>query len=638
MKKTFQQIVSKFWYILLCTIVVSCSNSDSPIVEPSPEPTPEPEPVAQNYRLKDGVYEIKGDNLNYIVEAIEGTTLVLSNSYPSDKVPVVGEIVFVYPNAEKLPFGFLGKVSEINQSGGNYNLVTKQVALDEAFSYLSVNETIDMELYAEGEELAESRAAYENINGYQCLSQNIKNTIELSKHVEVEVAGKIIYGLRMNADAQINDSTNKKFIRIEFSEYKSFDSDIHFTTKADGDWVWKDKGKLKEIFNKPIFIAKIPAGVASFFASPNIDVNLAAKFEAALNLGIGSEISIENSLAIVYDNGAWRLEHNKKNGGDPVLSFLPSAEMSIEGSAFAGVHIKPNICLFNRSDMSIALECALGPKVSAELSYDSAKDKSLYDALKDDKASLALSLIAEATASANIFSLGLKWTAPLLDVNLWTIAERYVFPDFTDCTIEKVEEGKHNVASTTLKRDILFNTPVGIAAFDEENSIMFETKPKTYRLEKDFEKLNPLELKFENTDENNKYSIWSYVKWGEEYVKCERLDPDIIGLWCQDEGWFPGGGHVEFRDGTIHYYNKKDGVWNNYYTRPWLWSKDEDDELWILDDGDFELDEVWQVQKLTADSLVLLDLTELGTPYWEENVVRFHRINNLSECTVEHEE
>lgn len=149
MKKTFQQIVSKFWYILLCTVVVSCSNSDSPTIEPLPEPNPDPEPVVQNYRLKDGVNEIKGGNLNYVVEAIEGTTLVLSNSYPSDEVPVVGEIVFVYPNAEKLPFGFLGRVSEISQSGGNYNLKTEQVALDEAFSYLSVNESVDMELYAE---------------------------------------------------------------------------------------------------------------------------------------------------------------------------------------------------------------------------------------------------------------------------------------------------------------------------------------------------------------------------------------------------------------------------------------------------------------------------------------------------------
>jgi len=134
--KTFQQIASKLWYILLCTLVISCGDSaESPDVPPVTPPTA-PKPVLQDYRLKDGVNEIKGGNFNYIVEAIEGTTLVLSNSYPADKVPVVGEIVFVNPNAEKLPFGFLGKVRKINQSGGNYNLVTEQVALDEAFLFV----------------------------------------------------------------------------------------------------------------------------------------------------------------------------------------------------------------------------------------------------------------------------------------------------------------------------------------------------------------------------------------------------------------------------------------------------------------------------------------------------------------------
>jgi len=121
------------------------------------------------------------------------------------------------------------------------------------------------------------------------------------------------------------------------------------------------------------------------------------------------------------------------------------------------------------------------------------------------------------------------------------------------------------------------------------------------------------------------------------YIKCERLDPDIIGLWCRDEGWFSSD-HVEFREKSIHYYEQTFGIWENYYYRPWFWNEEEDEDddiLWIFDD-DYEWDETWKVLKLTADSLVLLDLTEAGTPYWEENIVRFHRINNHSECTVEH--
>lgn len=640
MKKTFQQIVSKFWYILLCTIVVSCSNSDSPTVDPSPEPTPEPEPVVQNYRLKDGVNEIKGSNLDYIVEANEGTTLVLSNNYPSDEVPVVGEIVFVYPNAEKLPFGFLGKVSEINQSGGNYNLVTEQVTLDEAFSYLSVNETIDMELYAEGEEIAESRAFFENINGYQCKSQEISGKLKLyDDALSLEVVGKVTCGIRRNTSILVNDTTDINSTMVTFCFYVSVDGKMHFLSEINNDNKSRalvNKNKLKEIFKKPIFKVNLPPNIASFFATPSIDVNLATKAEAALSLGLGFNFSNESALSVICENGVSRLVQEKLDSKESTFTLLPNSEISVKGNILVGAHLKPIVRLFNRDDMNVHLECAVGPRVGAEIEYDPINDKSVYDALKDDKISASLAFVAEAGGN---FTNKFEWSNPWVDVDLKPFYEGYIFPDFTDCTIEKVEDGKYNVASTTLKRDILFNTSVGIAAFDEDDSIMFETKPKTYRLEKDFEKLNPLELKFENTDENNKYSIWSYVKWGEEYVKCERLDPDIIGLWCQDEGWFRGGGHVEFRDGTIHYYDKKNGVWNNYYTRPWIWNEDEDDILWIFDDGELyvDLDEVWQVQKLTADSLVLLDLTESGTPYWEENVVRFHRINSHLECTVQHE-
>ena len=66
--KTFQQIASKLWYILLCTLVISCGDSaESPDVPPVTPPTA-PKPVLQDYRLKDGVNEIKGGNLNYIVD------------------------------------------------------------------------------------------------------------------------------------------------------------------------------------------------------------------------------------------------------------------------------------------------------------------------------------------------------------------------------------------------------------------------------------------------------------------------------------------------------------------------------------------------------------------------------------------
>lgn len=203
--KYFHRLRSKLFYLLLCLFIVSCSEKDD-IVEPKPDP--EPTPVETNYLLKDGVVEIKGNDLKYIVEAQEGSILVLSDDFPSGAMPSVGEIVFVYPNAEKLAHGFLGKVSKIEQMGEKYHLITEQVALDDAFSYLEVDETIDFEPVIENVESA-SRLAVENINGYNCLTQGVEFTFNI-KNIEVKVLGELTLGIRIRAKTYIDDKKIKR--------------------------------------------------------------------------------------------------------------------------------------------------------------------------------------------------------------------------------------------------------------------------------------------------------------------------------------------------------------------------------------------------------------------------------------------
>lgn len=619
--KTFFKMVNKLCYMLLCSIVVSCSDSPDLPVNPS-TPNPEPEPVEQNYCLKNGVNEIKGDNLDYIVEAIEGSTLVLSENYPSDELPVVGEIIYVNPN-QKLPHGFLGKVSEITQLGGNYNMATEAVALDEAFSYLSVDETIDMELYA-GEEIADSRVAYENINGYQCLSQNIKDEIQLLNHMKVGSEGKLTYGLRIRNVADIDSATNKKYLRIDISQYMAFDAEAHFSIVND-DKKWTKETELVKLLKKPIIEPRIPAGVISFFASPKIEVNLVAQLEAALSLGLGCEFVCERTNSIIYDNGQWKVEESPTNEIESSsFNFLP-IEIKVEGSEFYGVSVSPNISLFNRRDMKIEVTLATGPKFQAELNYNPKEDKSIYEALKDDKMGLYWAFVGEAKASANIFKKELEWTLPIFDWTSKKGIECYIFPDFTDCKIKEIEENKHKIASTSLKRDIAFSTPVGIAAYDANDSILFKMEPVDYWLEKDFKEKNPIEMKYENVEDAD-YSIWTYVKWGDIYVKCKRVE-SILGKWLrQDEDdsrpyyWiFEEDGRMGIGVGDVidFDFNRK-------------WELDDESTLLITyEDPDYGPGS-WEyvIEELSSDVLVvgMYEEKEDGSIiYWTDT---FHRVKN----------
>ncbi len=600
--KTFFKMVNKLWYMLLCSIVVSCSDSPDLPVNPStpnPEPEPEPEPVEQNYCLKNGVNEIKGDNLDYIVEAIEGSTLVLSENYPSDELPVVGEIIYVNPN-QKLPHGFLGKVSEITQLGGNYNMATEAVALDEAFSYLSVDETIDMELYA-GEEIADSRVAYENINGYQCLSQNIKGEIQLLNHMKVGSKGKLTYGLRIRNVADIDSATNKKYLRIDISQYMAFDAEAHFSIVND-DKKWTKETELVKLLEKPIIEPRIPAGVISFFASPKIEVNLVAQLEAALSLGLGCEFVCERTNSVIYDNGQWKVEESPTNEIESSsFNFLP-IEIKVEGSEFYGVSVSPNISLFNRRDMKIEVTLATGPKFQAELNYNPKEDKSIYEALKDDMMGLYWAFVGEAKASANIFKKELEWTLPIFDWTSKKGIECYIFPDFTDCKIKEIEENKHKIASTSLKRDIAFSTPVGIAAYDANDSILFKMEPVDYRLENDFKDKNPIEMKYENMEDAD-YSIWTYVKWGDTYVKCKSFAL-IVGIWMLDytgtkyDGVSPEY-YVISDDGNMDLYFEY-GTGDGYHLAHGKWEFEEPIFKFLCVDG-VGIEQLWRIKFESVD-------------------------------------
>ena len=128
--KVFQRLVSKLLCLLLCTMVISCSDKSDPVA-PEPNPEPEPTPVEKEYELADNVIELEGDLLEN-VSSVKGDTLVYESGTPANELPKVGDIVLVTQSTDVFPYGFLGKVTKISNDG-NINVITEAAALDEAF-------------------------------------------------------------------------------------------------------------------------------------------------------------------------------------------------------------------------------------------------------------------------------------------------------------------------------------------------------------------------------------------------------------------------------------------------------------------------------------------------------------------------
>ena len=150
-------------------------------------------------------------------------------------------------------------------------------------------------------------------------------------------------------------------------------------------------------------------------------------------------------------------------------------------------------------------------------------------------------------------------------------------------------------------------------------------EPVDYWLEKDFKDKNPIEMKYENVEDAD-YSIWTYVKWGDIYVKCKRVE-SILGKWLrQDE------------DDSRPYY--------------WIFEEDGRMGIGVGDEIDFDFNRKWElddestllityedpdygpgsseyvIEELSSDVLVvgMYEEKEDGSIiYWTDT---FHRVKN----------
>ena len=498
--------------LMAMTFLVACSsNSDE--VQPEPSPEPEPDNTEETYVLQDDVVEIKSDNFkNIIGTSDDGTTLTLSASYPSDEMPVIGQIVFVHPDANGLAHGFLGKVTSINPSDGGYALTTESVPLDEAFSYLDIDETIVLEPSSQ-----DARVTNSEEDGYKCISQEVAVKVKLSEVRKVEATGNLKIGARIRCRVKVDALNKVNYQRIEFSTLGACELSCHLLYGRENE---------KLITEELPFGLKIPAGVVSFFATPQLTPKIVCKMEANAKLGLYKQFEWQRTIAVEYVDGKWYMDHYTENSAtkEPGINLLPEADVALEGSVFVGVGISPEIRLFNRPDVKAELNPAFGVKGSAEISYNSGAGCSLYEALKDDCFKASLALVLEAKAEAKIFNkYDVEWSADLLDVDLGTLGEKYIFLEFVDSRVVKSKVGNSYTATvnTTLQRDLLFETPVGIAVYDDADNILYKSDTYAYKNFKDFADNNPLKAVFEELPDPEKesYGIYSYFLWGNTILK-----------------------------------------------------------------------------------------------------------------------
>lgn len=501
--KFFKSLTNLVLYFLLCVSIESCIEKDD-LVEPKPDP--EPTPVEKEYELADNVIELEGDLLKHVT-SLKGDTLVYNSNTPDDALPEVGEIVIVTQPTDVFPYGFLGKVTKISNDG-NVNVITEPTALDEAFVYLDVKGIYELESTdVEGEKRASKEFPFED-----------KFEVQIGDFVktELELKTKVVLDIDLQVDKRNGKKVRSGHIEINQENHAAFD--IGFTFK----FLEQEGEEIKKL-GSGFKVARIIAG--PIIIVPTLQPYLKSEYNGAMDFKWGFETWSEQISSLNFDGKGWSLNTSKDERG---WSYNAGPEMEMSGSAFLGGGLALEFRFYGNENIKAALNGQFGVEASGEVSVnlDDLKnddEEMFYNQLDDSKVSLALKGGVGLEAGAKIFFIEAKWEHPLYEKTFFE-SSSYIFPSFSNHSLAYANGGFS--ASTNLGRNLLWKQNVGLALYKGDERIEV-SEPVEYKFENDFKERNPLEGIYEDIPEEKKgdYSIWSYVKWGDFYIKCKQLTP-----------------------------------------------------------------------------------------------------------------
>lgn len=501
--KTFQNFIKTIGCFILCTLIISCSEKDSVIdSNPNPNPEPDPTPIEEEYDLADNVIEMKDDLLDHIF-SLKGDTLVYKSNTPDNTLPKVGDILMVTQPTEVFPYGFLGKVTKISKND-QINIITEDVALDEAFDYLDVEGTyvLNSDDVQNNTRLNSTLTLEYPFTVLDCIEGKLKNELN------------IVVNLKLTIDKRNGKNIRSGFIEFDLTNHANIEAGIINEFEKGG-------GKMIEKLGNPLQVGRIMAG--PIIIVPAIQAYVTSKIEGSFGFSCNFDTWKEQKIIMNFNGTEWSMSTLKDENN---WNFQFDPELKIEGSAYLGGGLALDFKFYNNDHIKVAVTGELGMEASGEVNFNyNNLNGSLYSDLKDSGVALDLKGGVGLEATAKIFFLDAKWEHPLYE-KIFLEKENYIFPSFSNNNLSYLNG--EMLASTTLERNVLWKQEVGLSLYNGDKLIQM-SDPVEYKNEKDFIHNNPLEEVFYDIPENklSDYSVWTHVKWGDIYVKCEQLTPVI---------------------------------------------------------------------------------------------------------------
>ncbi len=444
-------------YLLIAIFffLFSCSKEADNEKKTLPEPEQNEEVI-----LGENTIDITKEITNHITVPVTGMDIVLDNSINESELPKKGQILLQSEATEEFPFGFLGKVSNIEKTSDGYKIQTEKAYLDEAFEVLNVKGEMEVDL----SEFADTRAKHEigiglyESDGYKGFQLNYTENFEKSS-----IKFNLSQGFIFQYTIDINNKIHKPFASFTLRQKTSISPSFNLDFNKGKNEVELFKKTLKTIQLTPIATSSAVGLATTIILRPEIEISLFGSAEGECTLN--SSVVFDNYSIIGFEYKDGQAEFNWRSDGNPKPIVTADAQFSMNGSFYTGLKCELTAKLFSEKLVSLNMPFSIGPEISANLSIEDIGQKS-YEELSDAYVQIT-PFLAKAGIEFNLFK-GLKDTEAEMgvkaEVQASLVEEKkfHLLPKFNNMSFERGSQNKKTATvKSTVQQNLLF--PVQIA-------------------------------------------------------------------------------------------------------------------------------------------------------------------------------
>ncbi len=501
----------------------------------------------------------------YFIEVGEDY-FVMNNTISDDLVPEKGKIICC-PITEQTPFGFMGKVTEVVSDAGGIRVKCEAVALDEAFSTLKINTSINLSEYVE-EVVDENGEVIE----HTVVSSVVLDSLAMnpdavdSLMVETKAAANISRCLKLKlTNNLLSGSLYLKYslnINIDIAPYKQPVADFSLETETgvEGELNVKSFEGKKEF---PLLKIKVPTGVVAIGAPFPVMI-FRPTINSKVYLCVEGEVAVTSSFKYVMEHTLYELgysgewDNNITNLLNKDDNYFKLVSIGLDG----GFGLKTSLGL----ELGLWSSKVAGLGFAAETGFMTNVNIPFYMTLEnlldtDPMLTFSLTRALEAYCEASFLGKSLGKHEARLELEPIPI-EIPILPKFKELSGSLSNDTVHSTVELTSK-SVLETEEEGIVLLkdkDVASAIEYvglkggpdpEVKSATFQVENDSNN---------EGEGDNSYYVASYIKHNNKYYYSKPVPVA-----------------TDLRDQLIQFYKDTDG---DNWTKNDNWCSDEPLEQW----------------------------------------------------------